>query len=63
MVPDELVRRWEVAYRRYREASKTSTVVGDRDAAREMASASREVSALWRQLESCADLPWWTVAA
>lgn len=65
MVPEELVRRWESAYRRYGEASKTavSAVPGDRGAAGEMAAASSEVAAAWRAMESIVDLPWWILAA
>jgi hypothetical protein len=38
-------------------------VTGDRDAAREMVLASRNVASAWHALESIADLPWWTAAA
>src|SRR5262249_44923782 len=49
----------------YGEASKAaaSSVAGDRDAAREMAAASWEVAAAWREMESTADIPWWALAA
>jgi hypothetical protein len=63
MVSEELVRRWEGAYRRYGEASKASTVAGDLAAAREMAQASREVSTAWRAIDAQAELPWWMAAA
>jgi hypothetical protein len=65
MVPDKLVERWEAAYRTYGSASKSaaSSVAGDRVAARAMAVTSREVAAVWREMESVTDLPWWALAA
>jgi hypothetical protein len=65
MVPDKLVERWEAAYRTYSSASKlaASSVAGDRVAARAMAVASWEVAAVWREMESLSDLPWWALAA
>ncbi|HEU5476134.1 MAG TPA: hypothetical protein VFV67_36370 [Actinophytocola sp.] len=65
MLPEKLVYRWESAYRRYGEASKAASTLtaGDRDAAREMAAASWEVAAAWREMESTADMPWWALAA
>lgn len=63
-MPENVVARWESAYRRYREASKVaSSVAGDQTVAREMVAASRDVAALWREMESTADLPWWLLAA
>lgn len=65
MVSEEMVRRWEVVYRRYIEASKRAAVsyVADQDAAREMLIASQEVANAWRAMESTPDLPWWIAAA
>jgi hypothetical protein len=63
MVPDELVRRWERAYRRYVEASKASMVAGDQQAARQMALASRQVAVIWQEIDARSDLPWWMAAA
>ena len=65
MVPEDLVQRWEAAYRRYGEASKMSAVspAGDRDVARAMVLASHDVAVAWRAMESIPDLPWWTLAA
>lgn len=64
-VPEDLVARWEAAYRRYGEASKvlTAAVAGDRDSAREMVVASHEVASAWRAMESISDLPWCMSAA
>jgi hypothetical protein len=65
MMPEHLVSRWEAAYRQYGQASRSaaSSVAGDRNAAQAMASASWEVAAVWREMESLSDLPWWVLAA
>lgn len=65
MVPEKLVERWETAYRRYGSASKAATLAqpGDPEAARAMAAASRDMAAMWREIESTPDLPWWALAA
>jgi hypothetical protein len=65
MIAEELVQRWEAAYRRYGAASKSAAaaVPGDRVAAQGMAAASREVADVWREMESASDLPWWLLAA
>jgi hypothetical protein len=63
MVPEDLVKRWESAYRRYGNASRASMVAGDQSAAREMAEASREVAAMWHKMETVSGLPWWALAA
>jgi hypothetical protein len=65
MVPEDMVQRWEIAYRRYVEASKVSALAsaGDLDVAREMVVASHDVASAWRVMESMPDLPWWTAAA
>jgi hypothetical protein len=65
MVSEELVQRWEDAYRRYIEASKISTVsfAGNADVAREMMMASHNVATAWHAMESSPDLPWWALAA
>lgn len=65
MVPETLVERWEVAYRKYGDASRAAAtaVPGDPDAAREMAAASLEVAAAWREMEAISELPWWVLAA
>lgn len=64
-VSEDLVRRWEAAYRRYGEASKASaaTSASDPDAARAMVITSQEVAWAWRALESALDMPWWMAAA
>lgn len=65
-VPDELVRRWEGAYRRYGaadQATDSATGSAERGAAREFAVASRDVAAAWRDMERVPGLPWWVVAA
>jgi hypothetical protein len=65
MVPESLRVRWEAAYRSYGNASmrSASAASGDRGAARLIASTSREVAAVWREMEALPNLPWWTVAA
>lgn len=65
MVPETFVRRWEKAYRNYGVAARTAAlaVPGDRGTAQEMAAASLEVAAAWREMESIVDLPWWVLAA
>jgi hypothetical protein len=65
MVPDDLVERWQAAYRDYGRASQVvaTTEPGNRDAARMMAAASRDVAAGWRVLGEAPGLPWWTSAA
>jgi hypothetical protein len=63
IVPDELVQRWEDAYRRYGEASKASVVVGDQQAARAVASTSWQVAAVLREMDARSRLPWWMAAA
>ena len=65
MIPEGLEQRWESAYRRYGETSTTVAVArsGDRGVAAEMAAASSDVAAMWRELESSVDLPWWMLAA
>ena len=65
MIEEDLVQRWESAYRRYGETSKTVAVArsGDRGVAGEMAAASSDIAAMWREMESSVDLPWWILAA
>jgi hypothetical protein len=63
LVPDELVRRWEDAYRRYEQASQASVVSADQRSARAVASTSLEVAAALRQLDAHSVLPWWMAAA
>jgi hypothetical protein len=65
MAPEAIVERWEVAYRQYSDASRTAVSVGpgNREAARAMADASRQVAVAWREIESTPDLPWWVLAA
>lgn len=65
MVPEDLVARWEDAYRRYVEVSvsASSSVATIRIAARAIAVASRDVAVAWRQLGLQPGLPWWVLAA
>lgn len=66
MVPEELVARWESAYRRYGAASRqvaSASMATERDATHEFALASREVSAAWHDMERVSGLPWWVLAA
>jgi lysozyme family protein len=66
VVSENLVQRWESAYRRYSNASRTAVSAsgaGEPNAAREMAEASREVAAAWHEIESQADMPWFVLAA
>jgi hypothetical protein len=65
MVPDNVVYRWEAAYSRYGHAARAAatSVAGDRNAALEMAAASREVAVAWCEIEAIGDAPWWTLAA
>lgn len=60
MVSDELVQRWELAYRRYGEVSESvaSAVAGDRDMAAAMATASWDVAVSWRNLAAEGGIPW-----
>lgn len=64
-VSEDLIERWEAAYRRYTDASKISAMsfAADQDVAREMVMASHEVASAWRAMESTPDLPWWVMAA
>jgi hypothetical protein len=65
MVPNELVARWESAYRRYSAASRTLASASpstEREAAREFALASQEVSTAWHDMENVPGLPWWVLA-
>jgi len=65
MVPDELVQRWEAAYRRYGAVSEA--VARSRplnpECARAMASASYDVAAAWRHISAVRGAPWWALAA
>jgi hypothetical protein len=64
MVPDEIKKRWETAYRKYIMAWRRcdmSTV--DDEVAGAIASASSEVAAAWRELHARGGLPWWSAAA
>jgi hypothetical protein len=63
MVPENMIERWEAAYRRYGNASRASVNGGDQSAAREMAEASREVAEAWREMERVSGLSWWVAAA
>ncbi len=65
MIPTELDARWQAAYAIYGQASEAVATVelGNPDAARLMASASREVSGLWWEIAGTPDLPWWALAA
>ncbi len=65
MVSERLVRRWEAVYREYGTVSALVSVSepGDRMVAERMARASRNVAAVWREMESEPDLAWWAVAA
>ncbi|TDP96223.1 hypothetical protein EV186_104205 [Labedaea rhizosphaerae] len=65
MVPDELVQQWQAAYRSYGHASQMVAMAepGDRNAARSMAAASRDVAVCWKELGAAPGLPWWTSAA
>jgi len=65
MASETSVRAWEGAYRHYGRAWEWTarSPKGDPAAAREMASASWEVAAAWRQIAAATTLPWWTLAA
>lgn len=63
IVPDDLVRRWEVAYKRYGEALGVSAAGDGRIAARAVASSSLEVAVVYREMGSRVVLPWWMAAA
>lgn len=65
MVSERLVSRWEAVYREYGTVSALVSVSepGDRMVAERMARASRNVAAVWREMESEPDLAWWAVAA
>lgn len=63
-VPEQMVKRWESAYRFYQEANliagsgRVSEV-----AVADMVRASREVATAWRAFSYVDELPWWAVAA
>lgn len=65
MVSDQLVQRWELAYRRYGDVSESVAfaVAGDRDVAASMATASWDVAVSWRNLAAEGGIPWWALAA
>ncbi len=65
MVSEELVLRWEAVYREYGAVSALvgASEPGDREVAERMARASRNVAAVWREMESEPDLAWWAVAS
>ena len=65
MVSERLVLRWEAVYREYGSVSALVSVSepGDRVVAERMARASRNVAAVWREMESEPDLAWWEVAS
>jgi hypothetical protein len=65
MMSERLVQRWEAVYGEYGTASQrlSSSEPGDRSVARQMARASADVAAVWREMAAEPDLPWWSVAA
>lgn len=65
MVPARVVERWEEAYRAYGKAAEalSRSEPGDRNVARTMATASRDVAVAWQELAEEPELPWWMVAA
>jgi hypothetical protein len=65
MVSEKLIVRWEAVYREYGSASEMvgRSVPGDGAVARRMARASADVAAVWREMSSEPDMPWWELAA
>jgi hypothetical protein len=65
MMSERLVQRWEGVYREYGTASQrlSGAEPGDRIVARQMARASADVAAVWREMAGEPDMPWWSVAA
>lgn len=65
MVPEDLVRRWELAYQQYSAVMRVagSAVPGDPATTRGMVMASQQVAEAWRDMERVPDLPWWIHAA
>lgn len=65
MVSERLILRWEAVYREYGDASAlvSASEPGDREVAARMARASRNVAAVWREMESEPDMAWWAVAS
>ncbi|MEA2564814.1 MAG: hypothetical protein QOH06_6318 [Acidobacteriota bacterium] len=65
MVPDELVSRWQDAYRLYGRVAEieADSSPGDMDVIEVMASASWTVAQLWREIAACPGLPWLVTAA
>jgi hypothetical protein len=64
MVSDELLQRWETAYREFAVVSELlASVSGDRDITDRMARASQSVALAWREIAAEPDMPWWVMAA
>ncbi|ONI83737.1 hypothetical protein ALI22I_35365 [Saccharothrix sp. ALI-22-I] len=62
---EQLVARWQSAYRRYSEVHETNRYANadDPEAAARIAPSYREVAWLWRQLAAQEASPWWAKAA
>jgi hypothetical protein len=65
MVSQQLIQRWEAVYREYGTASQrlSGSEPGDRAVARQMARASADVAAVWREMAGEPGMPWWSIAA